>query len=433
MTLLIPFLLLLSGLPPDGGTQPSGQPPGRSRHIDGSKTPEQIPDDTAYDSLLRQLTGPGSASSRERFVSVSGLNEADARLVILCAERYEEALAEAYRTGREARMGATRPPAPVQRQAAMQSQLRARQLLQEIQRSFKLDLTPEGSANLQTYVLNHIKRNMSMVIDNPVVSVRPADPARRPDVRSMMMSNALGGANSEAERNALIEAAHTVLPVRHVSETEMETVIELWNASTRSVLAFSVALCAPSLGMGSGQGFLANLHAVAEPGATVKVGVSKRNRPQCDPLTPKATSVIFDDGTSAGLPLQVQRFKRGLLGQISETERIARIVESAGDAPDWAALRQQIGEAPSGDKETLREAFGNVLSSDDLTGLASTADQVPHEVLGAMMHVRVQAIHRIEQMAASDPGQWKRFREEFRERAGICQDYRHRAGKNLYP
>ncbi len=63
----------------------------QDRRIDGSKTPELIPDEFAYRSLFDQLTGLGSSRSRESFLTQSALSEQDAKLVFQFADRYAEA------------------------------------------------------------------------------------------------------------------------------------------------------------------------------------------------------------------------------------------------------------------------------------------------------------------------------------------------------
>jgi len=445
ITLALPWLAILAQPPQVVGPAPVGQTAGQRAgqilRIDGSVTPEQIPDVAAYRVLFGLLTGPGSGQFRERFISISGLGDADARLVFREADRYAESLDEAHRIAVEIHQRNPRFSTPAQREALHRANLETTRLLEESVRSLSFDLSPEGRARFNGYVLNHIKRKTAVTgagIIQQNISVAAVPAPSVPPESAYLNAMALAGAASEKERNALIEAANSALMVRHVSENETGTLIEVWNATTKDISNFQVALCAPSPG-GTGQGVSAvpGFQFSIAPGAKFDLQVSRRNRPLCDPITPKTSTVIFGDGTAVGLPMEIERFKMELLGQIVETERIAGILDAAGDTPNLVELIGWIGETPPSLSPEAMASFASVLTGADRAAADSASEFARRIMYGAMWRVRSVLLNRIKALA---PGRlsapnisWKRLRDDVKTWSLACRTYREKAGRNLYP
>jgi hypothetical protein len=434
LTICLPFSL---GIAASVQSQ-STAPPTEARRIDGTKTPEQIPDTAAFNILFRQLTGPGSSSSRANFLAKSGLSEPDAKLVFLGAERHAEAMEEVARMGREMPRIEGQRPTPAQMEAYKQVYLRANQALEDTIRSFSFDLTPAGQTQLREFVLNHIKRNTSMVTGGSA-SPRPAgapppNPAmvpRRPDP--------FGGAANATEMAAMLDAASRALTIVHTTDEEASAILELWNASTKAIDVVRVAVCAPALNRISGLGAPSVPQSRIAPGDTAKMTISKASSPTCDPMTPRVAAVVFEDGTAAGLPALISHIKLEHLGRIAETDRIVRLFDDAGDSPQFLSLLQKIGESPSGDFETLRAAFAGVLSPEDAAAIPADDFRAQQSVMSGMSQVRMTTRDRLERLASNSgslPGspaeQWAKIRKEYRDRAAGAQQYRERVGANLY-
>ena len=431
-------ICLLFSLGVAASPQSQSTPSTAPRRIDGTKTPEQIPDTAAFNILFRQLTGPGSSKSRANFLANSGLSEPDAKLVFLGAERHAEAMEEVARIGREMPRIEGQRPTPAQMEAYKQVYLRANQALEDTLRSFSFDLTPAGRTQLSEFVLNHIKRNTSMVTGGSA-SPRPATARSPKPAASPRRPDPLGGAADAAEMAAMIDAASRALTIVHTADEEASATLELWNASTKAIDVVRVAVCAPALNHISGIGAPSVTQSRIAPGDTAKMNISKASSPSCDPMTPRVAAVVFEDGTAAGLPALITDIKLQHLGRIAETDRIVRLFDDAGDSPDIPTLLQKIGESASGDFETVRAAFAGVLAPDDAAAIPSDDFRAQQSVISGMSQVRMSTRDRLERLAAnggSGPGstaeQWARMRKEYRDRAIDAQQYRERVGANLY-
>ena len=316
--------------------------------------------------------------------------------------------------------------------------LRANQALEDTIRSFSFDLTPAGRTQLSEFVLNHIKRNTSMVTGGSASprpaaapSPNPAAAPRRPDP--------FGGAANATEMAAMIDAASRALTIVHTADEEASATLELWNASTKAIDAVRVAVCAPALNRISGIGTPSVTQSRIAPGDTAKMTISKASSPSCDPMTPRVAAVVFEDGTAAGLPALISHIRLEHLGRIAETDRIVRLFDDAGDSPHIPSLLQKLGESASGDFETVRAAFAGVLSPDDAAAIPSDDFRAQQSVIGGMSQVRMSTRGRLERLASnggSAPGskadQWAKMRKEYRDRAIDAQQYRERVGANLY-
>lgn len=433
------------------GVQPlsGGSTASQDRHIDGSKTPELIPDEAAFRSLFGQLTGPGSARTRDMFVAESGLSEADWRLVLIHVDRYAQARAEADRISRAVRREPGQPLTQAQREAAMQAHLQADRVLADALRSFEFDLSPAGRAQLQAYVLSRIKKNMSIVTGgfNPAVSAAPGanvagavlpGGARRP--ANPYAPDPFGGARDEAGMRTMVEAAASALNVVHIAEGEIHDEVELWNASTKTIDTFRVAICAPSLSSVSGMGSLGFKDMQVGPGDKTKMLVSRRRSPRCDPLTPKTIAVIFEDGTAVGLPAQIRDIKLENLGRMIQTEIALRILEAAGDSPNLVSLLESVGDTPSGDIETVHAAYLSSLPPEIASDARLSSFEARRALVRGMSQVRHSLRARIEQLngppGPAPPGGisgWERLRQEYRGQVRRAVEYRERVGPNLYP
>lgn len=434
----------------EGSQSPQpGSGASQDRRIDGSKTPELIPDEAALRILFFQLTGPGSARMRERFVAECGLSENDSKLVFIHGDRYEEARAEADRASRVVRREPGQPLPQAQREAVMQAHLQADRVLVDALRSFEFDLSPAGRAQLQAYVLSRIKKNMSIVTGgfNPAVSAAPganvagaalSGGARRP--ANPYAPDPFGGAGDEAGMRTMVEAAASALSVVHIAEGEIHDEVELWNASTKTIDNFRVAICAPSLSSVSGMGSLGFKEMQVGPGGKTKMLVSRRRSPRCDPLTPKTIAVVFEDGTAVGLPEQIRDIKLENLGRMIQTELALRILDAAGDLPNLVSLLQLIGDTPSGDVETVHAAYLGSLPPEIASDARLSSYEARRALVRGMSQVRHALRARIKQLSGS-PGQappgglsgWERLRQEYRDQATRAGEYRERVGSNLYP
>lgn len=421
----------------------------QDRRIDGSKTPELIPEEAAFRTLFFQLTGPGAARIREQFAAECGLSEADSKLVFIHVDRYEEARSEADRTSRAVRREPGQPLTQAQREAVVQAPLQADRVLADALRSFEFDLSPAGRAQLQAYVLSRIKKNMSIVTGsfNPSVSAAPganvagavlAGGARRP--ANPYAPDPFGGAGGEAGMRTLAEAAASALSVVNIAEGETHDEVELWNASTKTIDAFRVAICAPSLSSIHGMGSLGFKEMQVAPGGKTKMFVSKRGSPRCDPLTPKTIAVIFEDGTAVGLPAQIRDIKLENLGRMIQTELALRILDAAGDSPNLVSLLQLIGDTPSGDVETVHAAYLGSRPPEIASDARLASFEARSALVRGMSQVRLSLRARIEQLNGSPgpapPGGvsgWERLRQEHRDQARRAVEYRERVGPNLYP
>ncbi len=434
----------------EGSQSPQpGSGASQDRRIDGSKTPELIPDEAALQILFFQLTGPGSARMRERFVAECGLSEDDSKLVFIHVDRYEEARAEADRASRVVRREPGQPLPQAQREAVMQAHLQADRVLADALRSFEFDLSPAGRAQLQAYVLSRIKKNMSIVDSgfNPAVAaesggsvavaVRPSG-ARRP--ANPYAPDHFGGAGDEAGMRTLVEAAASALSVVHIAEGEMHDEVELWNASTKTIDTFRVAICAPLLSSVSGMGSLGLKEMQVGPGDKTKMLVSKRSSPRCDPMTPKTIAVIFEDGTAVGLPAQIRDIKLEHLGRMIQAEIALRILEAAGDSPNLVSLLESVGDTPSGDIETVHAAYLSSLPPETASDARLSSFEARRALVRGMSQMRHSLRARIEQLngppGPAPPGGisgWERLRQEYRDQVRRAVEYRERVGLNLYP
>jgi hypothetical protein len=165
------------------------------------------------------------------------------------------------------------------------------------------------------------------------------------------------------------------------------------------------------------------------------MGISKRNYPSCEPLTPKVAAVIFEDGTAVGLPVVVHEIKLAYLGRIAETERILRLIDAAGENPNIPALLEKIGVGPSGSWEDVRAAYQGILSPDDVSAVRLATWDDERSLFGGFSEVRLSTRNRLEDLtSAPDPSaELNRIRAEFRDRLAAARRYREKVGANIYP
>lgn len=278
------------------------------REIDGAKNPEKIPDRYAYPALFRRLLGDFAESGRRVFQRDSGLSEADSAAVFRAAERFTEFETEGFRQLNEARKSALRPLPPAVLDQYRVWNERMVELVEDIQRRFEREVSPAGQNQLRHYLLNSVKRSMSVHLGDADIAsglggaTVPAGAASARVKPSVPRPPPL---DPIAVETGMAEASKALAVLRYF-ETEHATIIELWNGSPKPIAAFVVAICAPSLSQKAGLDSFGQARQPIAPGATHQLDVAKGNRPRCGVMTPKAVAVIFDDDTSAGLATEVE-------------------------------------------------------------------------------------------------------------------------------
>ena len=429
-----------------GGAAQQTRKPADPREIDGTKTPEKIPDRYAYPVLFGRLTGPDAEEWRGTSIRDSGLAESDAAILFRAAEQYQRLYEEATGLLSGERKGAPRPlpPGVLDQYKLWNDRLNSE--VEAIQRSLERDLSAEGNAKLRDYMLKFVKRTMSVHLgdadmpttvggDAPVGDTRPA--ATAPALPEPPPTVALKGPAAAAA----IEAAARALVVLQVIDREKDATVELWNASPRPIAAYWVANCAPGLFQLSGLDTLGTPNAPIAVAATHELQVSKRSRPSCNPLTPKTVAVIFDDGTSAGLPQWIEKMKFARLGRMAEVKRVSRILAAVDTPgmPDWSALIQSIGETPEDVEDALQTVIEMGLNGVDADGLKSASWEARSEVFGAVAGVRGTVLSEIKQLAEGpDPAtetrtaRWEKLREKYRAESRVYEEFRRASAGSLY-
>lgn len=421
------------------------------REIDGAKTPDKIPDRYAYPMLFQNLAGPDSDEWRKIFLRDSLLPESDAVILFRGAERFEQISAEGTSQISAARKNAPRPLPPAVLDMYRSWNDRMSDAVEEINRSFEFEISAEGQKRLQAYLLNHVKRNMVVHLgdrDLPAGAV-PSDAASassspptsssqtvqrqsagQPPFRAPLGAKALAAAMDEAGR---------IFIVQRMVERDRDVDIELWNGSTKPITAFRVAVCAPALGAQSGLDTFSSPGRSIDPGATYTLQVSKRSRPRCDPFTPKAVAVIFEDGTSVGTPREVEEMKFDRLGRMAESERVHQILAASNGAPDFAALLGLIGEVPSGEDDAIRAGIESEVEGVD-AGEIKAADRGTRSAFyGGMAHVRATLLNEITRLAEyrepsteSRLALWEGLREKYRKQCEGFRSFRQHSVGSLY-
>ncbi len=409
------------------------------REINGAKTPEKIPDRYAYPALFRNLTGEDSDEMRKVFVRDSGLSESDATVVFRGAERFARLAADGMSQLREARKSAPRPLPPTVLEQYRLWNDRMNDEVEVLKRSFADEISAAGQKKLQEYLLNHVKRNMSVHLGDADIAAGPGprpETATKPAPAAQLPSPGKVEAISAGKAAALMEEAAKALVVQRVIDGEKFATVELWNGSLKRIAAFQVALCAPELFSRMGLDTIGTGNKGIEPGATYEIQASRMSRPRCDPLTPRAAAVVFEDGTSVGLPQEIERFRMGWMGRLAETERVNRILSVASGVPDWEALRKQIGELPDGDEQTTLIETG--LAGVDAEELKAASWDGRSAYVGALVHVRAGLLSAIDGLAAArdvsaelQRERWEGLRGKYRQQCESLRAFWQLAARRL--
>jgi hypothetical protein len=420
------------------------------REIKGSKTPERIPDRYAYPALFQRLAGENADLMKPVFLRDSGMSEADANVVFREAEYFEQSSKQTMARLAEARRNAPRPLPPAVLDLYRVANEQRNSAVDDVKRKFERELSTKGLEQLEAYLLNHVKRNMSVHLGDADIAaglgpasapgqvptgtltarVIPARPSPNPPILP-----------TAQEIAAAIEETSKALSVLRVVEREQDAIVELWNGSSKPISAFHVAVCAPALFQGAGMDTFARPNSAIATGATYQMNVSKRSRPRCETMTPKAVAVVFEDGTSVGLRRDVETIKFSRLARMAETERIYRIFNAVPDAqtPDVAALRQQIGEAPEQAEEAVKAVAESGMADLDPAELKALSHAAQSALFGGVAATRSSVLHALDQLPSAGAswadGQrvlWQKLLERLRQDTESFQEFRRRSVGSLY-
>ncbi len=439
--------LLLLCLP--ASAQPPAQP-SDPREINGSRTPELIPDRYAYPALFQHIAGEGADMMKPGFLRDSGMSEADAGVVFREAEYFEQTSKQTLARLAEARRNAPRPLPPAVLDLYRVANEQRNSAVDDVKRKFERELSAKGLEQLEAYLLNHVKRDMSVHLGDadidaglgPAVAPSQAGTAAPSATAppAWRTSNPLVQPTAQ-EIAAAIEESSKALSVLRMEEREQDATVELWNGSSKPIAAFHVAVCAPALFLGSVLDTFARPNAVIATGATHQMNVSKRSRPRCETMTPKAVAVVFEDGTSVGLKSAIVEIKFGRLARMAETERVYRILSAVPDAevPDVAALRQQVGETPETPEQAVRAVLESGMSNLDPAELKAPSHAAQFAMLGGVGQVRSSVLRILDQLPPSGAGWsddrrmlWQKFRDKLRQDSESFQEFRRRSVGSLY-